>query len=168
MLREGPYTLFSGEESPFYFDLKPLLNDPETLTMITSLILERLPQETTAVGGLSDGAIPISTSLILMNERTQTIPSPLKGFWVRQEPKPHGLPGLIAGRIDDDDAVVIVDDVTTTGSSVLDAIEGLAPTGARVLKVVTVLDRSEGARTTLQERNLRLEALFTLADFPEL
>lgn len=161
----GPFTLASGRESHFYFDMKPLLNDPKGLTLIASLFLKRLPPQTTAVGGLSDGSIPISTTLILLNERKKTLKRSLKGFWVREAAKDHGLTRETAGEIGRSDKAVVVDDVTTEGSSVLRAVRTARTLGAQVLKVMTVVDREEGAASAVAGSGLELIALFRAGDF---
>ncbi|HYM38585.1 MAG TPA: phosphoribosyltransferase family protein, partial [Thermoplasmata archaeon] len=114
----------------------------------------------TAVGGLAMGAIPISTAIVILCTRAQP-PRRIRAFWVRREEKTHGLGGVVSGTLEPADRVVIVDDVTTTGKSVLQAIDAVLAKGVKVLKVVSVVDRLEGARETIEKRGIKFESLYT-------
>ncbi len=168
---DGPYRLSSGRESSFFFYMKPVLNDGRDLHTIARVILRRLPRETTLVGGLSIGSIPISSTVIALNEERKAVSHPLNGFWVRAEAKDHGLggeSGQLEGVVTEDDEAVVVDDVTTTGNSVLRAVEAVRGRGARVLKVITVVDRSEEARNAVEREGIEFDAILRREDFPDL
>lgn len=168
LLTEGPYKLSSGRTSGFFFYMKPVLNDGRDLHRIARIVLHRLPPETTLVGGLSLGSVPISSTTIALNEDYHVVSHSLNGFWVRMEGKDHGLegpPGLLEGIVTSEDKAVVVDDVTTTGSSVLRAVEAVRSRGARVLKVITLVDRSEGAQQSIEKEGIEFEAVLQLEDF---
>ena len=67
--------------------------------------------------------------------------------------------------MDDGASVVVLEDVTTTGASALKAVAAVRERGCRVARVVTVVDRLEGARENLEKEGLELIALFTKDDF---
>jgi orotate phosphoribosyltransferase len=161
--QDDSYLLASGRRSNYFLDMKSVLNDGDVLRKIARLILERIPDEASAVGGLAMGAIPISTAVVLLSLEARPA-KPLKGFWVRQEEKGHGLGGLVSGNLGPTDRVVIVDDVTTSGKSVIQALDAVIKTGAEVLKVVAIVDRLEGARKELESRGFAFESLFTRKD----
>ena len=154
------YTLASGKVSDYFLDMKPVLNDSDVLSRIARLMLRRIPPETDAVGGSAMGSIPISTAIILLCKQESTRMKALRGFWVRPEPKQHGLGGVVGGRVEPSDRVVIVDDVTTTGTSVRRAIRVVQDCGAKVLKVISLVDREEGAREAFAEIRIPFESLF--------
>ena len=52
--------------------------------------------------------------------------------------------------IEKDWNVVIVEDVATSGSSALQAIRAAEEAGAKVVKVISIVDREEGASKTLK------------------
>lgn len=157
----GPYRLRSGKTSSYFLDMKAhVLNDAETLGLVARLILRRIPQEATAVGGRATGSIPISTSIIWLN-RALNPQRPLHGFWVREDEKAHGLREKLSGTLGSADKVTIVDDVTTEGNSILEALEEVERTGATVLKVITVVDREQGARRKFEARSIPFEAILT-------
>ncbi len=163
---DGPFQLASGRQSNYFLDMKAVLNDADILRGVARLMLARIPEETTAVGGLAMGSIPISTAVIILRadafgER------PLKSFWVRREPKTHGLGGVVSGELSSSDRVVIVDDVTTTGQSILQAVEAVESRGAEILKVVSVVDRMEGAGEVMHRHGITFESIFTRDDILE-
>jgi orotate phosphoribosyltransferase len=86
----------------------------------------------------------------------------LEGFFVRKQAKDHGSRSLIEGQLNPDDRVVILDDVLTTGNSALRAAEAVEAAGARVLRIVCIVDRLQGAAETLRRFDFR--PLFTLQD----
>ncbi len=160
--RGGSYQLASGSTSGFYFDIKPVAFDPEGSRLIADAILDVLEGEhVDYVGGLELGAIPIAASVVERSfERT-----PVAGFFVRKSPKERGTKKLIEGNLEPGSNVALVEDVTTTGGSVLRAVEAVRELGCTVTKVVTVVDRLEGARENLSKHGLELVALFTRDDF---
>jgi orotate phosphoribosyltransferase len=108
------------------------------------------------------GAVPIIISVVAKSQESL---HPMKGFWVRKETKEHGTRRLIDGHLPDGANVVIVDDVTTTGGSVLKAIRTVRKLKCKVVKVITVVDRLEGAAEALQQEGLVLTALYQKSDF---
>ena len=61
--------------------------------------------------------------------------------------------------------VVILEDVTTTGGSSMKAIEAVRAEGAIVERVITVVDRLEGAAETFKAAGVPFTAILTTADF---
>ena len=60
--------------------------------------------------------------------------------------------------------LTVLEDVTTTGESAIKAAEVLRDAGYHVNRVVTVVDRQEGATETLKQRGLQLISLVTLEE----
>jgi len=143
--------------------MKTVLNDGLVLRRIARLILNRIPDSASALGGLAMGSIPISSAVVLLSLEARPA-RPLKGFWIRRDEKTHGLGGLISGELTQADRVVIVDDVTTSGLSVLKAVDITEGAGATVLKVVAIVDRLEGAREKIENHGISFESLFTRDD----
>ena len=85
---------------------------------LATLILEKLPKDTTAIGGLTmgaDGATFITAAVAATRGRN------LHAFSVRKEVKDHGAGGRIAGVLEPGDHVVITEDTVTRGTSLLEA-----------------------------------------------
>ncbi len=166
LLREADFELVSGAASSFYFDMKPTAFDPEGASLIAELIVEALAaDQVDLIGGLEMGAVPIVACVCQLSHRAK----PIAGFFVRKEAKDHGTKRLIEGVPKGQELAgkhaVLVEDVTTTGGSVLAAVGAARDAGCRVSKVVTVLDRLQGAAENLRQHGIELVALLTAADF---
>jgi len=85
---------------------------------------------------------------------------------VRKEAKKHGLGKQIEGAFAAGQTVALVEDTMTTGGSTLEALEAVTAAGAKVARVLCIVDRSEGASDAFRARGLELESLFTRRDLP--
>lgn len=160
---EGEITLSSGETSQFYFDMRRTACDPEGSNLIADLILDSLAEDDVDfIGGLEVGAVPI---VACVSQKSFQIGHPTPAFYVRKKPKKHGRKKLIEGHIEKGARVVIVDDVTTSGGSVMRAVEAAREFGCTVVKVITVVDRLEGAAERFAAEGCPFVALLTADDF---
>ncbi len=155
--------LASGAASRFYFNMKETMFDPEGASLIADLVLDALAGDAPDyVGGLEMGAVPI---VACVSQRSFQIGRPVPGFFVRKEVKDHGTKRRIEGRLEAGRRAVILEDVTTTGGSALQAVEAARGAGVSVEKIVTIVDRLEGAAARLATHDLTLVALLTARDF---
>ena len=94
---------------------------------------------------------------------------PLRAFFVRKQAKEHGarklIEGLAPGETLAGKRIAVLEDVTTTGGSAMKAIEALKAEGAVIDRVITVVDRLEGAAETFKAAGIPFTALLTAADF---
>jgi len=157
----GDITLASGEKSNFYFDGKQVTLDPQGILVTSKVILAMLHgQNINAVGGPTLGADPIAAGVSLLSSQSG---HPLKAFIVRKEAKAHGTQKMIEGpALSEGDRVVMLEDVITTGESVLKAIQEVEKLKAKVVRVVCLVDRGQGAVERLAAYNYT--PLFTLQD----
>jgi orotate phosphoribosyltransferase len=159
--------LASGRISNLYFNMKPTMLDPEGGYLIGQLILDALEGiEADWIGGLELGAVPIGTAVAaLSHARGRRLPA----FFVRKQVKEHGTQSLVEGLAKGETLrgkrVVIVEDVTTTGGSGLKAVEAVRAEGADVVRVVTIVDRQEGASDAFRAAGLAFAPLLTIRDF---
>ncbi len=162
-LQTGQFTLASGKQSHFYVDGRKVTLAADGAKLIGEAILDELQQwgQVAAVGGLTMGADPIVGATLAMAGTRQV---DLLGFLVRKTAKTHGTGQLVEGPVAPGMAVVILEDVTTTGGSALQAVAAAEALGCRVLGVITVLDRLEGAAQTFANRGLDFRALVTIRD----
>ena len=108
------------------------------------------------------GADPIAGSVVAL---AGAAGKPLLAFLVRKEQKDHGTRKQVEGPLPSGVKVVMLEDVITTGGSTLQAIEALErEKEARVLKVITMVDRLQGARENLAARGYELESVFTIEE----
>ncbi|NLG11704.1 MAG: orotate phosphoribosyltransferase [Elusimicrobia bacterium] len=158
----GQRKLVSGKISNCYIDGKLITCDSEGLYLVSKIILSMIKEEKIdAVGGMTIGADPISAGIAVLSYLDNR---PIKSFMVRPAPKTHGMGKLIEGHIQKGWSVVILEDVITTGGSSLKAIKAVEEAGAVVKKVIAIVDRLEGAKQTLAEKNIPLESIFTKND----
>ncbi len=165
--RRQKVTLASGKESDFYVDLRQTLMRPRGVALAGALVLDRLfagpPVE--AVGGMAVGAVPLVTG-VLAAAAARDPETSLLGFFVRKQVKHHGLGRRIEGGFSAGQRVALLEDTVTTGGSTLEAVDAVEAEGGKVVRVLCIVDRCEGAAEAFRTRGLDLEALFTRADLP--
>jgi len=164
----APFHLSSGKQSPYYVDCKATTMRGEAADLVGAAILEHVPAEAEAVGGLTMGADPIAYAVASYGTRHGR---PLNAFSVRKEAKRHGLGKWVEGCATRGTAVVVIDDVVTTGGSTIDAIRKCREEGLRVVAVVALVDREEesGRENIVQAAgpDVPVTAIFTLRELRE-
>lgn len=138
---DGPFTLRSGEVSPWYLDARQTTFDGIGAWTVGEAVLSVLPKEVDAVGGMTLGADPIAVSTALV---AGAHGRHLRSFSIRKQDKGHGVGGRLVGPVAAGDTVVIVEDTTTTGGALVEAIEVALANGLGVEGAVSVVDRSGG------------------------
>jgi uridine monophosphate synthetase len=153
----GKFKLKSGQESPFYVDLRPVISHPKILTSLTQQLCEKVnacKPQFNIVCGVPYGALAIATRMAAVWE----CPMIMK----RNEAKDHGTQNMIYGHFEKDDKVLVVEDVITTGGSVLGVVEALEKEGLKVHDIVVCLDREQKGKENLNEKGYDVHALFTI------
>jgi orotate phosphoribosyltransferase len=157
---EEPFRLSSGALSHDYVDMRRALSAGPDLALGCSAVIEALDRAGIvydAIGGMTMGADPIAHGVALVSGRSW--------YSVRKGEKDHGVmrriegTALVAGR-----PVVVVEDTVSTGGSLLDALDVVAASGARIVAALTVLDRGEVTAPVLAARGLLYLALCTYRD----
>ena len=161
-LRHGDFTLASGQKSSYFIDGKMVTLRADGSYYLARIILSMLDEEVQVVAGIPIGADPIVgavTALAGMDGR------PLTGCLVRKEQKDHGTRKQVEGQVPQGARVVILEDVVTTGGSSLIGVEALRKEKeARILGVITMVDRLQGAEANLATHGVKLHSIFTIAD----
>lgn len=153
VLRFGEFTLKSGRQSPYFFNMGKL-DSGAALAQVGSAYAAAAQAKGIGFDMLFGPAykgIPLAaaTAIALAREHGRDVP------WAydRKEAKDHGEGGVLvgaplAGR------VLIVDDVITAGTAVRQSLALIRATGATVAGVLVALDRQErgqGALSATQE-----------------
>src|SRR5215831_3658033 len=146
---KGQFKLVSGAMSDYYLDMKPTTFDPEGASLVADIIYNLLADDLDidAIGGLEVGSVPIVAAVCVRSWGHR----PITGFVVRKELKGHGTDRRIDGNFRPNSTVILLEDVTTKGGSVMKAIRAVRQHGAKVRKVITIVDRLEGATQNLRE-----------------
>ena len=95
--------------------------------------------------------------------------NPIRGFFVRKQAKGHGARKLVEGLTKDENLsgkkLIIVEDVTTTGESAYKAILACQEAGAEVVKVISLVDRQDGAEDFFKNNKISFQSLYQASDF---
>lgn len=158
--REEAFQLSSGDWSHDYVDGKRALAAGAELRLAAEAVVAQAEERGIAfdaVGGLTMGADPLGHAVAVV--------SGARWFSVRKEAKAHGRQKLIEGaELGPSTPVVVVEDVVTTGRSMLQALDAVEATGARVVLAVTLLDRGDAAGLALAGRGVVYAPLATYRD----
>jgi orotate phosphoribosyltransferase len=160
-VRRGQFTLKSGRTSTWFIDSKQTVCRPEAMLLVADAVLELVPPEATAIGGLTMGADPVA---FVTAGVAATRGRALKAFSVRKEAKDHGGGGRIAGALDAGDKVVVTEDTVTRGTSLLEAAHAVQDAGAEVVLLVAVVDRGGTVEAMATAEGLPFRAVLTAPD----
>jgi orotate phosphoribosyltransferase len=155
-LLRGTFTLRSGRSSTYYLDKYRFETQPDVLRDIARLLAQRVGPSVQRIAGAELGAVSLAAATSLECGKPFVI--------VRNQKKGYGTGKLVEGILQPGDTVLLVEDVLTTGGQVLEAAASLRQAGAEVERIVTVIDRGEGARANIEAAGYLLESLFTAAD----
>ena len=162
LLQDREFHLTSGRSSNFFIDLKKTMFDPEGASLLADLLFDRIrAEDVDYIGGMEAGGIPIVATLSMRSWPEK----PLKGFFVRKAAKGHGTDQRVDGFIERGSKVVLFEDVTTTGGSAMQVVNQARQYQCTILKVISVVDRLEGAEENFRAAGIKFEALFTWRDF---
>jgi orotate phosphoribosyltransferase len=160
-VKTGDFVLKSGRRSSWFIDSKQTVCRPGGMLLVARAVLALLPEETTAIGGLTMGADPVAfvtAGVAACSGRD------LKAFSVRKDTKDHGAGGRIAGALDPGDKVVVTEDTVTRGTSLLEAVQAVEEFGAQVILAVAVVDRGGTAEALLAAHNVPFRAVLSAPD----
>jgi orotate phosphoribosyltransferase len=160
-VRRGDFVLKSGRHSSWFIDSKQTVCRPEAMLAMADALLELVPDDATAIGGLTMGADPVA---FVTAGVAATRGRALKTFSVRKEAKDHGGGGRIAGALDPGDRVVITEDTVTRGTSLLEAAHAVRQAGAEPVLLVAVVDRGGTVTAMAAAAGLPFRAVFTAPD----
>ena len=160
-VRRGDFTLKSGRRSSWFIDSKQTVCRPEAMVLVADGILSVVPDDATAIGGLTMGGDPVA---FVTAGVAATRGRPLKAFSVRKEAKDHGAGGRIAGALDPGDRVVVTEDTVTRGTSLLEAAHAVLEAGAVPVLLVAVVDRGGTCAAMAAAEGLEFTALLTAPD----
>ena len=161
--KKGDFTLASGKKSSHYLNCKPVSLNGEGLNLISDLFLDLKDSRSKAVAGMTLGADPLVSGLIVKAASRGQF---LNGLIIRKEIKNYGTKAGIEGPVLEKGTLVsVLEDVVTTAGSVIKAIKKLRENNFIVEEVLSIVDRQEGGCEALEDENVKLKSLFTIKDF---
>ena len=155
-LLRGEFTLRSGRKSNYYLDKYRFETQPDVLAALGKMLADRVTVDTDRIAGAELGAVPLAAAAGMAANKPFV--------FIRNQKKDYGTAKQIEGVLEKGDHVMIVEDVLTTGGQVLEAVKTLQEAGAKVERIVAVIDRLEGARQNIEKEGLVFESLFTSKD----
>lgn len=160
-VRTGDFTLKSGKKSNWFIDSKQTACRPDGIRLVADLALEVIPDDVTAIGGLTMGADPVAFGIAaIAADRGRD----LRSFSIRKEEKDHGVQGRLAGALEPGDRVVITEDTVTRGTSSLEAARVVRELGADPVLVLVLVDRGGTCEAMAAEEGIAFHALVTATD----
>jgi len=164
---DDAFTLASGRNSRWFFDMKPVMMNPEAGRLVGELMNIRCDEiGADFVGGLELGAVPLAALVIATDFTSDRL-----GFMVRNQAKGRGgrktnnPPGIEGTSIANGGDVIILEDVTTTGGSAIQAVKRIEDeTSCKVVAVISILDREEGGKEAFENAGIPFESLLVRTD----
>ncbi len=153
--RTGNFRLASGATSDVYVDVKKAWTDPGRLRQLGRALAARVG-DAERLAGMELGAVPLVVATALETGLPYVV--------IRKAAKGHGTNQRYEGEIPAGARLLLIEDVTTTGGSSADSLSVLRGAGARVSRVLCVIDREAGARALLAGLGAELESLATLRE----
>ncbi|MGH7448953.1 MAG: orotate phosphoribosyltransferase [Longimicrobiales bacterium] len=163
-VQTGEFVLASGAASSYYIDARLTTMSGSGQLLIGRRALAEIDARgwsPDAVGGLTLGADPVAYAIA---HAAAAAGRTIDAFTVRRQVKEHGTGRLIEGNLRQGSRVLIVEDVITSGDSALRAVRSVEEAEARVIGVLSVVDREEGGRARIEAAGYPVAALFTATE----
>lgn len=152
-VKTGSFTLSSGKKSNYYINIKEACTSPDVLKEIAIEMSKFVKkEEVDRIAGIALGGVPIAVALGLKLD--------IPFLMVRGDKKGHGTLARIEGAFKKGDRVIMVEDVVTTGGSVMAGVKEIRKKGV-CKKVLSVVDRKEGALELLRKHDVELTSLIS-------
>lgn len=154
---EGDFTLRSGKKSKYYMDKYLFEACPDILKALGEEFAKHVTDDVTLIAGPELGGVALAASA--------SMASGTKWVIVRNSKKGYGTGNIVeGGKITADDVVLLVEDIATTGGQVIEAAKVIVEAGAKVKKIVAVIDRKQGAKENITEAGFEFASIVTKED----
>lgn len=163
-LKFGTFKLTSGKMSPYYIDLRIVPSFPDAFQRICDLYLNLIKTDLRVdsferIAGIPTAGIPFASIVAYQLNKPF--------LYIRQLTRLHGRERKIEGLIMPGDRVLLMDDLITTGRSLIKAVEAIRAEGGVVTEAVVLMDREEGGKENLAEKNVTLHYLLKVSEAAE-
>jgi len=153
---EGDFILRSGKRSKYYLDKYLFETCPDILRALGEEFARHITEDVTLIAGAELGGVALAAATAMQTGKNWII--------IRNQKKGYGTGKLIEGVLKPDDVVLLVEDIATTGGQVLEAAKVITEAGAKIKKIVCVIDRKQGAGENITEAGYKFESILTKED----
>jgi len=153
---EGDFILRSGKRSRYYLDKYLFETCPDILIALGKEFAKHLTDDVTLIAGAELGGVALAAATAMETGRNWVI--------IRNSKKAYGTGKLVEGVIKAGDVVLLVEDIATTGGQVIEAARIITEAGAKVKKIVCVIDRKQGAAENITTAGHVFEGILTKSD----
>lgn len=160
-VKRGDFVLKSGATSTWFLDSKQTACRPDGILAVADAALAAIPDDVTAVGGLTMGADPVAFGIAAVAATRGRL---LRSFSVRAQAKDHGVTGRVAGALEAGDRVVITEDTVTRGTSPMEAARVVREFGAEPVMILVIVDRGGTCAEMAAAEGISFHALLTAPD----
>jgi len=153
---EGDFVLRSGKRSKYYLDKYLFETHPDILKALGEEFAKYVTDDVTLIAGAELGGVALAASTAISAEKKWVI--------IRNSKKDYGTSKMVEGVIEKGDVVLLVEDIATTGGQVVEAAKIITEAGAMVKKIVSVIDRKQGAGENINAAGYEFESIMTKED----
>ncbi|OHB55325.1 MAG: orotate phosphoribosyltransferase [Planctomycetes bacterium GWF2_50_10] len=153
---EGDFVLRSGKRSKYYMDKYLFETKPEILKALGQEFAKHATADVTLIAGAELGGVALAAATAMECSKNWII--------VRNSKKDYGTSKMVEGVLNAGDVVLLVEDIATTGGQVLEAAKIITEAGAKVKKIVAVIDRKQGAGENISAAGFAFESILTKED----
>lgn len=153
---EGDFTLRSGKKSKYYLDKYLFETQPDILKALGVEFAKYATSDVTLIAGAELGGVALAAATAMQTGK--------KWIIVRNSKKDYGTSKMVEGVLNKNDVVLLVEDIATTGGQVLEAAKVITESGAKVKKIVAVIDRKQGASENITSAGFQFESILTKDD----
>jgi len=153
---EGDFVLRSGKRSKYYLDKYLFETCPDILKSLGEEFAKYVTGDITLIAGAELGGVALAAATAMQTGKNWVI--------VRNSKKGYGTGKLIEGVLKRGDVVLLVEDIATTGGQVLEAAKVITEAGAKVKKIVAVIDRKQGAEENITQAGYKFGSILTKDD----
>ena len=135
-IKNGTFTLKSGETSNYYYDMRMCISFPGIFDLFYDLLMDLNPtifDNIHVIAGIHFGGIPFANYLSFKTGIPQ--------IFIRDSIKSYGTSKLIEGTYTPGSTVLLIDDVITSGKSLLEKHKILSELGFKIKNLVFLIKK---------------------------